>query len=187
MVNRKLSFSVLNTYKDEDCNIIILDMEFGKERLVVGSLYGPNQNEEKFFQNLDSYLKNLKQNYEQNSREIHTTERILNGVISTELRAEIVQNKKFEVLNDEKLTSHFVSLTKIKGQDATISDICDDQESMFANSSVRSNYIKKFFGDLYKKPNDTVLSENCISEFLGEVSTHETVVNAKLNDEEKLT
>ena len=138
-------------------------------------------------QELINRLKNLKLNYEQNSREIHTTERILNGVISTELRAEIVQNKKFEVLNDEKLTSHFVSLTKIKGQDATISDICDDQESMFANSSVRSNYIKNFFGDLYKKPNDTVLSDNCISEFLGDVSTHENVANAKLNDEEKLT
>jgi hypothetical protein len=108
-------------------------------------------------------------------------------VICTELRAEIVQNKKFEVLNDEKLTSHFVSLTKIKGQDATISDICDDQESMFANSSDRSNYIKNFFGDLYKKPNDTILSENCISEFLEVVSTHERVVNAKLNEEEKFT
>jgi hypothetical protein len=100
-------------------------------------------------------LKNLKQNYEQNSREIHTTERILNGVISTELRVEILQNKNFEVLNDEKLTSHFVSLTKIKGQDVTISDICDDQESIFVNSSARSNYIKKFFGELYKKPNET--------------------------------
>jgi hypothetical protein len=31
-------------------------MEFGKERLVVGSLYGPNQNEENFFHNLNSYL-----------------------------------------------------------------------------------------------------------------------------------
>ncbi len=137
-------------------------------------------------QELINRLKNLKQNYEQNSREIQTTERILNGVISTELRAEILQNKKFEVLNDEKLTSHFVSLTKIKGQDVTISDICDDQESMFADSSARSNYIKKIFGELYKKPNDTVLSENSISEFLGDVSTHEKVDNAKLNEEEKL-
>ncbi len=59
LVNRKLSFSVLNTYKDEDCNILILDMEFGKERLVVGSLYGPNQNEENFFQNLNSYLSRI--------------------------------------------------------------------------------------------------------------------------------
>ncbi len=59
LVNRKLSFSVLNTYKDDDCNIIILDMEFGKERLVVGSLYGPNQNEEIFFQNLDSFLSRI--------------------------------------------------------------------------------------------------------------------------------
>jgi hypothetical protein len=48
-------------------------------------------------QELISRLKTLKANYEQNSREIYATERLLNSVISTELRAEILQNKKFEV------------------------------------------------------------------------------------------
>jgi hypothetical protein len=97
-------------------------------------------------QELITRLKLLKQNYEQNSREIHTTERILNGVISTELRTEILNNKKFEVLKDEKLTSHFVSLTKIKGEDVTISDICDENETIFVNSTAHSAYIKTFLG-----------------------------------------
>jgi len=107
-------------------------------------------------------------------------------VISTELRTEILNNKKFEVLNDEKLTSHFVSLTKIKGEDVTISDICDENEIMFENSTARSTYIKNFFGDLYKKPNNNILSGNCILDFLGETANHERVVNAKLNEDEKI-
>ena len=54
-------------------------------------------------QELITRLKNLKQDYTRNSREIHATERQLNGLISNELRSEILQNKKFEVLNDEKM------------------------------------------------------------------------------------
>jgi hypothetical protein len=52
LVHRKLSYFAHNIYKDEDCNIMILDMEFGKERLAIVSLYGPNQNEENFFKTL---------------------------------------------------------------------------------------------------------------------------------------
>jgi hypothetical protein len=138
-------------------------------------------------QELISRLKTLKANYEQNSREIHATERLLNSVISTELRAEILQNKKFEVLNDEKMTSHFVSLTKIWGQDVTISDICDENETHFENPASRSEYIKNFFGDLYKKPNKNILPDTCIPDFLGGVSDHETVLNSKLTEGEKIS
>jgi hypothetical protein len=99
-------------------------------------------------------------------------------VIRTELRAEILQNKKFEVLNDEKMTSHFVSLTKIRGQDVTISDICDENETPFENPASRSEYIKNFFGDLYKKPNENILPDTCIHDFLGGVSDHATVLNS---------
>jgi hypothetical protein len=68
-----------------------------------------------------------------------------------------MQNKKFEVLNDEKMTSHFVSLTKIKGQDVIISDICNDAKVDFRNSDERSSHVKNFFVDLYKKPNENNL------------------------------
>ena len=72
-------------------------------------------------------------------------------MISTELCTEILNKKKLEVLNDEKLTSHFVSLTKIKGEDVNISDICDENETIFENSTARSTYIKKnFWGPLQK-------------------------------------
>jgi hypothetical protein len=113
-------------------------------------------------QELITRLKNLKQEYTRNSREIHATERQLNGLISNKLRSEILQNKKFEVLNDEKMTSHFVSLTKIKGEEVTISEICNDAGLEFTNANDRSSFIKDFFGNLYKKPNENILGENCI-------------------------
>jgi hypothetical protein len=100
--------------------------------------------------NIYHRLKALKQDYNRNSREIHATEHQLNGLISTELRAEILQNKKFEVLNDEKMTAHFVSLMKIKGEEVTISEICDDNGSEFLNVNERSSYIKSFYGSYAK-------------------------------------
>jgi hypothetical protein len=52
------------------------------------------------------------------------------------------------VLNDEKVTAHFVSLTKIKGEEVTISEICNDAGVEFINGNERSSYIKDFFGNL---------------------------------------
>jgi hypothetical protein len=56
---------------------------------------------------LISRIKTLKENYIMNSQEIHAAEYLLNNLVETELRLELTQNKKFEVLNDEKITAHF--------------------------------------------------------------------------------
>jgi len=76
-------------------------------------------------------LKNLKSNYTLNSREINDTERLLNNLIESELKEEILANKKFEVLNDEKMTTHFASLAKVAGSDDKISDIRDENGNDF--------------------------------------------------------
>ncbi len=54
LINRKISHSVSNTLCDNDGNIIVLDLtlDIGNERLIVGSLYGTNQNEEGFLTTL---------------------------------------------------------------------------------------------------------------------------------------
>jgi hypothetical protein len=66
---------------------------------------------------------------------------------SRELVDKLIQYKIY----DEKMTSHFVSLTKIRGQDVTISDICDKNEIPFVNPASRSEYIKKnFWGPIQK-------------------------------------
>jgi exonuclease III len=59
LVKRNIPFKILNSLKDDHCNILILDMEFGRDRVTIGSLYGPNQNEETFFINLNSFLNRI--------------------------------------------------------------------------------------------------------------------------------
>ncbi len=95
-----------------------------------------------------------------------------------------MQNKKFEVLNDEKMTSHFVSLTKIKGQDVIISDICNDAKVDFRNSDERSSHVKNFFVDLYKKPNENNLMHRWI---WGDFAQNQMVEGAKLTEEDRLS
>ncbi len=56
LVNRKIPHPVVNTHKDPDCNVLILDIEIGAARITVGSLYGPNQNDPQFFDNLRNFL-----------------------------------------------------------------------------------------------------------------------------------
>jgi hypothetical protein len=46
---------------------------------------------------------------------------------------------------DEKLTTHFMSLSKIRGQEGAISDICDQNGQVFASAQSRSEYIKITF------------------------------------------
>jgi exonuclease III len=49
LISNKLNVSIHNTYKDIDCNILLLDLSIGRTRFTVGSVYGPNTDNEEFF------------------------------------------------------------------------------------------------------------------------------------------
>jgi hypothetical protein len=57
-------------------------------------------------------IDNLKLNFNANAGEILRTERELDRIIELELREEVVKMKKFERLNNEKITPYFLSLAK---------------------------------------------------------------------------
>ena len=120
-----------------------------------------------------------------NSREIHAAENLLNNLIETELRLELTQNKKFEVLNDEKMTAHFFSMAKVSRQECAISEICNDVEQEFASPDLRSSYIKNYYSEVYKKPQGPPLRPDCISNFLGDTADKAEVQNSKLTIEER--
>jgi exonuclease III len=42
LISNKLNVSIHNTYKDMDCNALILDVSIGGNRITLGSVYGPN-------------------------------------------------------------------------------------------------------------------------------------------------
>ena len=132
-------------------------------------------------------IKALKENYSHNQREINLTERILNNLIESELKAEILLNKKFEVLNDEKMTAHFFSLSKISGSSVSIADIRNDNLQEFDSSSDRSVFIKNYFKDVYVQTPRIGHVENCIENFLGDTNAHPVVNNAKLSEAEKIS
>ncbi len=54
----------------------------------------------------------LKTNFDINSADILLKERQLSDLIEGELKAELSHYKKFEILNAEKITPHFMNLVK---------------------------------------------------------------------------
>jgi DNA repair exonuclease SbcCD ATPase subunit len=65
--------------------------------------------------NLKKAIEELKNETPQNWDLIETVEKRLDIIVDTELRAEIEKNSKFEILNAEKITPHFVKLAKVGG------------------------------------------------------------------------
>jgi hypothetical protein len=130
-------------------------------------------------------LRVLKENYTENSRNINAIEQLLNNLVEADLKESILRNKKFEVLNDEKMTSHFSALTKICSSDDKISDICNDNGADFSNTKDRAAYIESYYKEVYKKPPTPPLEQNCIQNFLGDVAAHPTVTGAKLTFDEQ--
>jgi len=49
LISNKLSFVILDTFSDEKCNMLIQKISIGNATLTVGSIYGPNEDDENFF------------------------------------------------------------------------------------------------------------------------------------------
>jgi hypothetical protein len=100
------------------------------------------------------------------------------------MREEILKMRKFEHLNNEKITLYFLSLAKKPSNMEDLSDICNDDGTPFDNPAVRDIYMKNYYAATYRKLPDTV-HEQSISNFLGDVAHHPDVVASKLCNEER--
>ncbi len=95
-------------------------------------------------------------------------ESLLNKQVDLELRAEIENFRNFEYLNDEKITPYFVSLAKSNKAVASTDSICDDNGNPFHSATDRNNYVRNFYANLYRIPDDQPNNiEGCIENFLG--------------------
>ncbi len=92
--------------------------------------------------------------------------------------------RKFEHLNNEKITPYFLLLAKKPSNTEDLSDICNDDGTPFDNAAVKDQYIKNYYAATYKKLPDTVHDQS-ISNFLGDVAHHPDVVASKLSNEER--
>jgi hypothetical protein len=138
---------------------------------------------------LKGELELLKKNYIDNQQQIFTREKELSRLIETELKSELALIKGFERLNDEKITPHFLQMAKNLQKPPELSVINTPEEEKLTGDpdTDRTEYILKFYGDLYSVPSDApILDENSIPAFLGSAAQTPEVVNAKLTQDEKV-
>jgi hypothetical protein len=97
-------------------------------------------------------VKSLKktENALQNANEIILAERALSRHVEKELKLELENYRKFENLNSEKITPHFMSMVKSSSKNDCPSTICDDENLPFESSRDLSVYVCNYFKDIYK-------------------------------------
>jgi Reverse transcriptase (RNA-dependent DNA polymerase) len=128
----------------------------------------------------------LKHEFEQNFDEIKRQETILNNLVDEDLKLELENYQIYERVNQEKITPYFMNLIRNDSkQNSKLSVICDDDGNNFNTGSEREDYITDFYAKLYKKPNSAPVTENCITDFLGDIADHPAVLESKLSEEEK--
>jgi len=138
-------------------------------------------------QNIKRRMVLLKQNFNQNTAEILELERVLTNLVESELRDELLHYKKFEHLNNEKITPHFMNLVKSKKSGDSLENLKKNDGTEFTNVNELKEYVRNYYRDIYKQENNA--ANNCtienVQQFLGPVAFDPIVVNAKLTNEER--
>ena len=139
-------------------------------------------------QQLDAAKKNWNKNNTSETEKICSLETRLQMISEKEISLELENSPLFEHLNNEKMSSTFLKLAKVSEKDASLSDICNNDNNPFQSKDDRNKFITDFYKNLYKDENRAEGSfEGCIERFLGpEVLNNPIVQNAKLNETEKL-
>ena len=119
-------------------------------------------------ESMSKILSELKRNYQTNSREILIIERNLALTIENELKTKLKHMRKFEKLNNEKMTPHFMSIAKKSSQsDKSLCDVKNDNGEDFLSSKDQEGYILGFYRTLYKRSAGPPPVIECIENFLG--------------------
>jgi exonuclease III len=137
--------------------------------------------------NLKKKLDQLKKNTAENMDEISRLERDLNNLMDLEMRGELSKFGTYEILNAEKMTPRFLTLSKATKKIVSLDSIVKENGDRFNTREERYRHIRDFYSGIYTPDRgNNILPVNCIEEFLGpEVCQHEAVKNAKLNAAEK--
>ncbi len=118
---------------------------------------------------MEKDLSNLKKNFHTNSDQINALESALNTLTDKILRKKLESCANFEILNNEKITPHFVNIAKGFKSEASLDDILDADGRAFPSTDTRKEFIRSYYQELYATPEDKPESlEGCIEEFLGQ-------------------
>jgi hypothetical protein len=140
---------------------------------------------------LISKVKSLKKvNLEdRDNNAIFRAESALSNFVERELKFELENYKKFELLNAERITPHFMSLVKNSTKSDCPTKICNNEGIPFETPADLKNHIGDYFKEIYKKVDNGNFLGNVesINTFLGEdIIERREVSAAKLTETEKL-
>jgi hypothetical protein len=82
----------------------------------------------------------LKENYNGNCNLIFEKEQQLSNIVEIELKEELSLVKKFERLNDEKITPYFLQLAKTPVKSDSLDALCKENGSPFDDISDRNSH-----------------------------------------------
>ncbi len=100
------------------------------------------------------------------------------------MREEILKMRRFEDLNNEKISHYFLSLVKRPQNSESLVDLNRDNGTPFDSKADRDRYIKDYFVDTYKYLPDTVTDQS-IKAFLCDIAQHLDVIASKFSDTER--
>ncbi len=130
-------------------------------------------------------LQQLKKDFLANQGLIFQKELELSSIIEHDLCEELKQNKKFENMNNEKITPYFMAPAKLPDTEAVLTDIQQENGTDFLTKKDRDDYIVDYYRQVYNNNDNTDRVHTTIDSFLGNVSTHPDVISSKLNEDER--
>jgi hypothetical protein len=189
LVYLSISYDHLQRYQrkcDDDIffeKLIVLTRD-AAIKLQKSSTKAENFEKTKLLEKLRTFKKNG--SYSTNFDSIQEIEARLNEIEDMRNTDMISNYLKSDVLDNEKITPHFLRLAKTINSDS-LEKIKTPTGENFANNAERENYIVDFYRKLYSlpegMPNDF---SNCIENFLGpEICANAVVQDSKLTADER--
>jgi hypothetical protein len=98
--------------------------------------------------------------YDVNANLIFEKERELARILDWELRENLKNYKKFEFLENEKLTPHFMNIVKKSRPDASVEEIKTKRVGFFLHLKSAAKILLSFTGNYTKNPeNKTIINQ----------------------------
>ncbi len=116
-----------------------------------------------------------REDYEGNIDRIIHLEGKLNDASERYITDRLSNYVKHDLLNSEKMTPHFLRIAE-KRMETDLSNIRQDDGTVFGSEEERNEYITRFYETLYKNPPGIPNNfENCVENFLGDLINHPAI------------
>ncbi len=63
LISKRVVCTIVGRFCDEDCNMLLLKLAIGNLTITLGSIYGPNEDDENFFSRLEDGIEALNSDY----------------------------------------------------------------------------------------------------------------------------